>query len=112
MNRAAHISGVQYFHNLNNMNICSSQSLLIGPSSGLSLFSPQGLQWVAERTGTDELQGFIAELAKSRSPDTATKLTNLWIPTPSNSRFPFPPRELAGRYIRRKSFSTNVLSLH
>ncbi|KAI9730852.1 MAG: hypothetical protein M1834_005570 [Cirrosporium novae-zelandiae] len=62
-----------------------------GPSSGFSIFSPQGLQWIAEKTGTDELQGFIAELANSQSTVVSTGFAQLCNPIFAR-RASLPPR--------------------
>jgi hypothetical protein len=76
----------------------------LGSSSGFSLFSPQGLQWISERTGSDELIQFISTLlreARNCAPENATEL---WPPASPTERptepEPLPPREIADQYIQ------------
>jgi hypothetical protein len=73
----------------------------LGPSSGLSLFSPQGLEWVAARTGTDELQVFITNLARSQALETPSRLVEKWSPIAPGDRTRLPPRHLADKCIKR-----------
>ena len=104
-NLALRISGVCSAILINHsLSSISLANLWTGPSSGLSLFSPQGLQWVAERTGTNELQEFVSELAKAQPASLSSSQIQLWNPVPPERRAPLPPREMADVYIRRMQF--------
>ncbi|RDW67544.1 hypothetical protein BP6252_08940 [Coleophoma cylindrospora] len=83
-------------------------SHFIGASSGFSLFSPQGLQWISERTGDNDLTDFTSNLAKSAKGVSAPTPTNLWHSKTASDREPLPPKDIASQYVQSyfESFNT------
>jgi hypothetical protein len=80
---------------------------MLGSSSGFSLFSPQGLQWISKRTGSAELPHFIKSVIKSLKKGgkrnkvfKANEKADLWSPIPQSSREPPPPKHLADQWIQ------------
>lgn len=71
----------------------------LGGASGLTLFSPQGLDWIAEKTGSDELSRFIHTLATDVHTPPEKTATELYRPLFASEREPFPPKHIADRYV-------------
>ncbi|KAH8819212.1 fungal-specific transcription factor domain-containing protein [Xylogone sp. PMI_703] len=74
-------------------------SHFLGPSSAFSLFSPQGLQWINDRTGSNELSQFISTLTQSSGHPVYRGPSELWYTLAPSEREPLPPKELAERYV-------------
>lgn len=77
----------------------AGSSRFIGPSSGLSLFSPQGLRWISERTGSNELSELITSFGRGAGGPWSQFKVNFWHPIPPCDREPLPSRELADKYV-------------
>lgn len=73
-----------------------------GSSSGFSIFSPQGLQWISERTGNTELKQYIKSVAKAHKATKISGKVELWSPMPASAREPLPPKDVADPWIRCK----------
>lgn len=71
----------------------------LGGASGLTLFSPQGLDWIAEKTGSDELSRFIHTLATDVHTPPEKTATELYRPLFASEREPYPPKHIADRYV-------------
>lgn len=72
---------------------------IIGSSSGFSLFSPQGLEWITQKTGSDELLRFLDELAVNVQASSDKITTELYRPLFASEREPLPPKHIADRYV-------------
>ncbi|KIM94323.1 hypothetical protein OIDMADRAFT_135861, partial [Oidiodendron maius Zn] len=70
-------------------------SSFLGASSGLSLFSPQGLQWISESTGSNDLSEFISTLSKTNEGPWKVNNMDLWHSMLPSQREPLPPKEIA-----------------
>jgi hypothetical protein len=71
-----------------------------GPSSGFSLFSPQGLKWISDRTGTNEIKQFIQTLAGAReNPWPVSRSTDLFHTMSPMEREPLPSKETADVFV-------------
>jgi hypothetical protein len=79
-------------------------SIFLGSSSGFSLFSPQGLQWIANRTGTTELPRFIKTMIKrlKKTLRTTAGPQDPWSPMPRELHEPPPPKRIADQWIKCK----------
>lgn len=78
-------------------------SLTPGSASGLSMFSPQGLQWISERTGNFELPKLIKRIGKERQTNKAKTQLDLWYPLHESAREPLPPKHVADLWVRSKA---------
>ncbi|RFU31904.1 hypothetical protein B7463_g4414, partial [Scytalidium lignicola] len=74
-------------------------SHFLGASSGFSLFSPQGLQWISDRTGSDELSRFITTLTKTGIRPLSHGPSELWYTLSPSEREPLPSKHVAERLI-------------
>lgn len=82
--------------------------LTLGASSGFSLFSPQGLQWISAKTGSDDLSQFIGTLARSGRSESLSEQPDLWSSHSPSEREPLPTKYIADLYIQ--CMSCNLLS--
>ena len=80
----------------------SPSNSLTGASSGFSLFSPQGLQWISEKTGSNDLSESISRIASTKTPWPIGQ-TEIWYPMSPLDREPLPPKQLADLYVSRGS---------
>lgn len=69
----------------------------VGPSSGFSLFSPQGLRWISEKTGNNDFEQVIKEVSNSCEQPTGEQA--MFRPLQENEREPLPPKDLANEYM-------------
>ncbi|KAF8251868.1 hypothetical protein K440DRAFT_647294 [Wilcoxina mikolae CBS 423.85] len=78
------------------------ETRFIGSSSGFSIFSPQGIQWVNEKTGDTSFQQMVheAKLAQQRRPCSIWKSDTYSEIFDQRGRHPFPPRETASLLVR------------
>lgn len=67
----------------------------VGPSSGFSLFSPQGLRWISEKTGSRTFENCIREVAHSCD---AVVFPNTFMPNQSEPE-PLPDKATANQYM-------------
>ena len=67
----------------------------VGPSSGFSLFSPQGLRWISERTGSRNFENCIREVAHSCD---SVVFPNTFMPNHGEPE-PLPDMATAKQYI-------------
>ena len=67
----------------------------VGPSSGFSLFSPQGLRWISEKTGSRQFEDCIREVAHSCD---AVVFPNTFMPNAGEPE-PLPDKETANQYM-------------
>lgn len=70
----------------------------VGPSSGFSLFSPQGLRWISEKTGNNDFEQVIKEVSNSCDNHMTTGQVT-FRPIPDSEREPLPPKDLANEYM-------------
>lgn len=70
----------------------------VGPSSGFSLFSPQGLRWISEKTGDNNFEQVIKEVSNSCEHQ-ATDGQAIFRPLQKSEREPLPPKDVANEYI-------------
>ncbi|KFX86018.1 hypothetical protein V490_09269, partial [Pseudogymnoascus sp. VKM F-3557] len=70
----------------------------VGPSSGFSLFSPQGLRWISEKTGDHNFEQMIKEVSNSCEHPPAGGLST-FRPLPESEIEPLPPKDMANEYI-------------
>jgi hypothetical protein len=71
----------------------------VGASSGFSLFSPQGLRWISEKTGTTEFEQTIKEVTNHCDSALLVQFPVAFRPLPENEMEPLPPKELATEYM-------------
>lgn len=71
----------------------------VGPSSGFSLFSPQGLRWISEKTGDRNFEQIITEVAKSCEHSPFEGGQNSFRQLPDNERISLPPKDVANEYM-------------
>lgn len=75
----------------------------IGSSSGFSIFSPQGIRWVTEKTGDVDFARVVQfshqAIQKSIS---STSVTSMWNPLQEKDRMPLPEIETGKLYIKCK----------
>ncbi|RDW70180.1 hypothetical protein BP5796_08577 [Coleophoma crateriformis] len=89
-------------------------SQFVGSSSGFSLFSPRGLQWIAEKTGTTNLDKLLKQVLQL-DPGTWDRgswsgFTNLsWYPIPPSQREPAPEKAVADKYVEMFFFNFNAI---
>ncbi|OBT66534.1 hypothetical protein VE03_03670 [Pseudogymnoascus sp. 23342-1-I1] len=69
----------------------------VGPSSGFSLFSPQGLRWISEKTGNNDFEQVINEVSNTCEQPTGDQAT--FRPLRENEREPLPPKDVANEYM-------------
>ena len=70
----------------------------VGPSSGFSLFSPQGLRWISEKTGNNDFEQVIKEVSNSCD-NHMTGNQAAFRPIPDSEREPLPPKDVANEYM-------------
>ncbi|OAF63243.2 hypothetical protein VC83_00234 [Pseudogymnoascus destructans] len=70
----------------------------VGPSSGFSLFSPQGLRWISEKTGDDNFEQVIKAVSSSCE-HRATSGQETFRPLSESEREPLPPKDIANEYM-------------
>ncbi|OBT41934.1 hypothetical protein VE00_07468 [Pseudogymnoascus sp. WSF 3629] len=70
----------------------------VGPSSGFSLFSPQGLRWISEKTGDNHFEQVIKEVSSSCEHQ-ATSGQDTFRPLLESEREPLPPKDIANEYM-------------
>ncbi len=68
----------------------------VGPSSGFSLFSPQGLRWISEKTSSRNFENIIREVAHTCD---AVVFPNTFMPGNERDLEPLPPKDLANQYV-------------
>ncbi|KAL4805909.1 fungal-specific transcription factor domain-containing protein [Aspergillus unguis] len=85
------------------------QSVYIGSSSGLSLFSPAGLKWIADTTGRTDLDELVRCTLKVHAETSLGRDPALWHPLPVQERRPLPPKTTADRYVNCFFESLNTL---
>lgn len=76
-------------------------TLLLGSFSGLSLFSPIGLKWISETTGTTNIESFISDWINSEIPSHA-RMPGIWHPFSPKEGASLPPKQTADHYINCK----------
>lgn len=77
------------------------RSRYLGASSGFSLFSPQGLQWISEKTGSNELAKFISSISSNlQSYMPKNSSAELYRPLYPSEREPLPPKVVADHYVQ------------
>jgi len=81
------------------------KSSTLGASSGFSLFSPQGLQWISEKTGNNDLSQFIGKLARSGRGTSFPEQADLWSSLPPSEREPLPEKYIADLYVQCMYFN-------
>lgn len=69
----------------------------VGPSSGFSLFSPQGLRWISEKTGNSNFEQVIKEV--SNSCEHHANAQDTFRPLKESEREPLPPKDVANEYL-------------
>ncbi|KAF7593268.1 hypothetical protein BBP40_011725 [Aspergillus hancockii] len=72
-------------------------STFIGSSSGLSLLSPAGLQWISNRTGSSALSDLIQRRVQSCPP--LSEAVRLWRDQDSKIQTPLPPKSIADHFV-------------
>ncbi|EED21290.1 conserved hypothetical protein [Talaromyces stipitatus ATCC 10500] len=77
----------------------NGKTRFLGGSSGFSLFSPQGLEWITQKTGSDELSRFIHELVANVQTRSDKTTAELYRPPFASEREPLPPKHIADRYV-------------
>ncbi|KAH8586014.1 fungal-specific transcription factor domain-containing protein [Bisporella sp. PMI_857] len=82
------------------LSIINSYIPPLGASSGFTLFSPQGLRWISERTGSNELSELITSFGRGAGGPWSQPKVNFWHPIPPCDREPLPSRELADIYVQ------------
>lgn len=70
----------------------------VGPSSGFSLFSPQGLRWISEKTGDNNFEQVIKAVSSSCEHQ-ASSGQDTFRPLPESEREPLPPKDIANEYM-------------
>ncbi|KAG9245809.1 fungal-specific transcription factor domain-containing protein [Calycina marina] len=89
-------------------------SQFFGSSSGFSIFSPRGLQWIYKKTHSKDLEDLITEVRRL-DPETwdqgswSKYLNVAWYPLPESMRQPFPTREVALAYVEEYFLSFNSI---
>jgi hypothetical protein len=75
----------------------------VGSASGISIFSPQGIRWITEKTGSDDFARVVhftgEAIHKSMGSD---KNTTMWRPLQEQDRMPLPEVETGKIYIKCK----------
>jgi len=71
----------------------------VGASSGFSLFSPQGLRWISEKTGSRDFEQTIKEVIDRCDSGLVVEFPVAFRALPENEREPLPPRDLATEYM-------------
>ncbi|KAH8596020.1 fungal-specific transcription factor domain-containing protein [Bisporella sp. PMI_857] len=89
-------------------------SQFLGSSSGFSLFSPRGLQWISKKTGNQNLERLIMQI-RQLDPGTwdhgswSRFLNVAWHPLPEGMREPIPTREIALQYVEQFFSNFNTI---
>jgi hypothetical protein len=89
-----------YVDSLLTMNNFLMSFLTSGASSGFSLFSPQGLQWMSERTGNDALPQFISGMTRTMRDPMPNGTAELWHKISPSKLEPLPLKEIADVYVQ------------
>lgn len=76
----------------------NGKSGFVGASSGFSLFSPQGLRWVSEKTGSTKFQEAMMAVANSCNIDAFSEGV-FDMSQDIGERQPLPPKEVAREYM-------------
>lgn len=70
-----------------------------GSASGFSIFSPRGLNWIAEKVGTDHFTKVIASIPRMSEKSFGFLGAQMWRPLSIEERGQLPPRETALIYV-------------
>lgn len=86
-----------------------------GSSSGFSIFSPRGLRWISEKTGSRDLERLVDQVFHL-DPETWdqgcwNKFVDVtWHPIPQDQHEPFPEKDIALKYVEGIFLYNYVLS--
>lgn len=72
----------------------------MGASSGFSLFSPQGLHWISEKTGNTDFEQTLKDVTSRCDSGLMADFPAVFKPLAERDREPLPPEELATEYMR------------
>jgi hypothetical protein len=73
----------------------------VGPSSGFSLFSPQGLKWIREKTGNRDFETVLQDVNSEacHGQEYPLRLPNAFVDK-NVERYPLPPKSEADQYVK------------
>ncbi|KAI9852345.1 MAG: hypothetical protein M1838_001050 [Thelocarpon superellum] len=84
-------------------------SNFIGPSSGLSLFSPHGLRWISERIESDQFRRLMSIMSEAQLLNHTEFRNIVFSPLPSSEREPCPPKAVADEYVKCYFYTFNSI---
>jgi hypothetical protein len=77
----------------------NGKSAFVGASSGFSLFSPQGLNWISQKTGNRDFENIVKSISEDCDTGPVGGTHNFFLPLPVEQREPLPEKEVADMYL-------------